>query len=284
MKNINDVEQSLEADHLERIEIELLLEGVYRYYGYDFRNYSYSSIRRRIWHRIHAEKLKSISELQHRVLYDSNCLHRFYTDLLIHVTEMFRDPTFFLSFRRNVIPLLRTYPYFRIWHAGCATGEEVFSMAILLDEEGLLNRAKIYATDMNEDILEKAKQGIFPINKMQKYTNNYLHAGGKKAFSEYYTAKYDYVKFHSYLTDQVVFAQHNLVTDGSFNEFNVVLCRNVLIYFDQSLQERVHELFYSSLNTLGILGLGNKESIYFTKYADTYEEIDKHEKLYKKKY
>jgi chemotaxis protein methyltransferase CheR len=269
-------------NELERIEILLLLEGVYLRYGYDFRNYSYYSLQRRIWHRVKAEKLTSISALQEKVLHDRRCMERLLSDLSINVTEMFRDPNFFLTLRKKVVPLLRTYPVIRIWHAGCSTGEEVYSMAILLKEEGLLAKSRIYATDINKDVLQTARSRKFPLEKMRTYTTNYQKAGGKRDFSEYYSIEEDTAVFNSELTKNIVFAQHNLVTDASFNEFNVILCRNVLIYFNKSLQEQVHQLFFESLSTFGILGLGDRESITFTKYANHYEGFNAHEKLYRK--
>ncbi|HEX7070046.1 MAG TPA: protein-glutamate O-methyltransferase CheR [Rhodothermales bacterium] len=267
---------------LERVEIELLLEGVFRHYGFDFRSYAYASIRRRLWKRIEAEELHSISELQALVLHDPAAMERLLLDLSINVTAMFRDPGFYAAFRETVVPLLRTYPFIRIWHAGCSTGEEVYSTAILLEEEGLLDRTRIYATDINDVVLQQARQGIFPLNRMQEYTENYLRAGGKRSFSEYYTAKYDGALFSPSLTRNVVFSQHNLVTDRSFAEFNVIFCRNVLIYFDRQLQERVHALFYESLVTFGVLALGSKESLRFSQYEDCYEKLDPREKLFRK--
>jgi chemotaxis protein methyltransferase CheR len=267
---------------LERIEIELLLEGIFRHYGFDFRSYAYASIRRRLWKRIEAEGLATVSELQTRVLHEPQMMEKLLLDLSINVTAMFRDPNFYKAFRERVVPLLRTYPYIRIWHAGCATGEEVYSMAILLQEEGLYERSRIYATDINEVVLAKAKEGIFPLDRMQEYTENYIAAGGKRAFSDYYTAKYGGALFNASLTRNVVFSLHNLVTDRSFAEFNVILCRNVLIYFDKSLQSRVHGLFYDSLATFGILVLGSKESLRFSPYEDNYEQINGPEKIFRK--
>ena len=270
-------------DHeLEQIEIELLLEGIYQLYGFDFRSYAYASIRRRLWKRIEAEGLNTISALQDRVLHDSDLMERLLLDLSINVTAMFRDPGFYRVFREQVVPTLRTYPFIRIWHAGCATGEEVYSMAILLEEEGLYERSRIYATDINEVVLQKAKSGIFPLERMQEYTENYISAGGKRSFSDYYTAKYDGALFAPSLTKNVVFSQHNLVTDRSFSEFNVILCRNVLIYFDKTLQARVLALFYDSLAMFGVLVLGSKESLRFSPYEECYQQIDGPEKIYRK--
>jgi chemotaxis protein methyltransferase CheR len=180
------------------------------------------------------------------------------------------------------VPLLRTYPFTRIWVAGCSTGEEVYSLAILLEEEGVYGRTRIYATDINESVLDKARAGVFPLDKMQQYTQNYIRAGGTRSFSEYYIAAYGGARFSRELVENVVFAPHNLAMDSSFNEFTVILCRNVMIYFDKALQDRVHELFYESLETFGILGLGHKESIHFTPYADRYEELDRDERIYRK--
>ena len=267
---------------LERIEIELLLEGIFRHYGFDFRSYAYASLRRRLWKRMEAEGLVTVSALQERVLHDPEMMNKLLLDLSINVTAMFRDPLFYVAFREKVVPLLRTYPFFRIWHAGCSTGEEVYSMAILLEEEGLYERARVYATDINEVVVHKAKSGIFPIDRMQEYTENYIKAGGKRSFSEYYTAKYDGALFNPGLLKNVVFSQHNLVTDRSFSEFNVILCRNVLIYFDKGLQERVHGLFYESLAMFGVLALGSKESLRFSKYEESYESLSAPDKIYRK--
>jgi len=267
---------------LEQIEIELLLEGIYQHYGFDFRSYAYASIRRRLWKRIEAEGLSTISGLQDQVLHNPPMMEKLLLDLSINVTSMFRDPGFYRVFREQVIPTLRTYPFIRVWHAGCATGEEVYSMAILLEEESLYERSRIYATDINEVVLQKAKSGIFPLERMQEYTENYIAAGGKRAFSDYYTAKYGGALFSPGLTKNVVFSQHNLVTDRSFSEFNVILCRNVLIYFDKTLQSRVLTLFYDSLATFGILALGSKESLRFSPYEECYEQINGPEKIYRK--
>jgi chemotaxis protein methyltransferase CheR len=267
---------------LERVEIELLLEGIFRQYGFDFRSYAYASIRRRLWKRVEAEGLVNLSELQARVLHQPDALERLLLDLSVNVTAMFRDPLFYVAFRERVIPLLRTYPFIRIWHAGCSTGEEVYSVAIMLEEAGLYDRARIYATDINDVVLQHARRGIFPLDRMQEYTENYIRAKGTRSFSEYYTAKYDGALFDARLVRNVVFAQHNLVTDRSFAEFNVIFCRNVLIYFDRDLQNRVHSLFYDSLMRLGILCLGSKESLKFSKYEACYERMDPSEKIYRK--
>ena len=267
---------------LERIEIELLLEGIFRHYGFDFRAYAYASIRRRLWKRIEEEGLASVSALQERVLHEPEMMEKLLLDLSINVTSMFRDPSFYVAFRKHVVPMLRTYPFIRIWHAGCSTGEEVYSMAMLLREEGLYDRLRIYATDINEVVLKRAKAGIFPLERMQEYTDNYMRAGGKRSFSEYYTAKYGGALFDQSLTKNVVFSQHNLVTDRSFSEFNVILCRNVLIYFDKTLQSKVHSLFYDSLAMFGVLVLGSKETPRFMAHEECYEQIAPPEKIFRK--
>jgi chemotaxis protein methyltransferase CheR len=266
----------------ESLELQLLLEGVYRQYGFDFRQYAPASLKRRVWRRVAAEKAGSITGLLDLVLHDADVMERLLLDLSINVTAMFRDPTFYSAFRTKVVPTLRTYPFTRIWVAGCSTGEEVYSLAILLHEEGLYDRTRIYATDINETVLERAREGVFPLEKMKEYTENYIRAGGKQSFSEYYLAKYEGALFDRTLSENVVWAPHNLVQDRSFNTFNVILCRNVMIYFDRSLQTRVHQLFYDSLERLGILALGHKESIRFTGIEDAYEELDPLERLYRK--
>ncbi|MCW2956850.1 MAG: methyltransferase, CheR-type, SAM-binding domain, C-terminal [Thermoleophilia bacterium] len=269
-------------DSLEDLEASLLLEAIHRHYGFDFRQYSPASLRRRLGKRMQDEGLASLSQLQDRVLHDEATMERLLLDLSINVTSMFRDPGFYAAFREHVVPLLRTYPYFRVWHAGCSTGEEVYSMAILLHEEGLLDRARIYATDMNEAVLERARSGIFPVDQMKAHTTNYVAAGGGAAFSDYYLARYDGALFHRWLTENVVFARHNLATDGPFNEFHVVICRNVMIYFDPELQERVHDLFHDSLVRRGVLALGAKESVRFTAREDDYGVLDQQWKLYRR--
>jgi chemotaxis protein methyltransferase CheR len=275
-------QEAAQRDDVDEIELALLLEGVYRRYGFDFREYAPASLRRRVWRRVHAEGLSTISALQDKLLHDPASMERLLLDLSINVTAMFRDPSFYLRFREKVVPLLRTYPFTRIWVAGCSTGEEVYSLAILLQEEAVYERTRIYATDINESVLERARAGVFPLEKMREYTENYIKAGGTRAFSEYYLAKYDGAQFQRSLVDNVVFAQHNLVSDRSFNEFNVIVCRNVMIYFDRGLQDHVHRLFYESLMTFGVLALGAKESISFSPFEDRYEDLDANERLYKK--
>src|SRR4051812_5865693 len=241
------------SDDLERIEVQLLLEAIYQHYGFDFRGYALGSLKRRLWRRAYGEKVETLSALQDKVLHDPAVMERLLLDLSINVTAMFRDPTFFKAFREKVVPLLRTYPFLRIWNAGCSTGEETYSLAILLKEEGLYDRTRIYATDINDRVLERASAGGFPMERMRDYTENYIRAGGTEEFSTYYTAEGETAYFDTSLRDQVVFAQHNLVSDGPFNEFNVIVCRNVMIYFGKSLQDRVHDLFHDSLDHFGVL-------------------------------
>ncbi|WP_449445808.1 CheR family methyltransferase [Ureibacillus acetophenoni] len=269
-------------DELEKLEIKLLVNGLYEWCGYDFRDYAFPSLRRRILHRVHAEKLSTITELLNKTLHDGECLNRLLNDLSINVTEMYRDPLFWKEFREKIVPHLHTYPSIRIWLAGCASGEEVYSMAILLKEEGLYDKTKIYATDFNQEILKVAKNGYYPLEKMKKYTQNYLQSGGEQEFSHYYKVTNSGVKFDSTLMKNVIFAQHNLVSDRSFNEFQVILCRNVMIYFNKSLQQKVHGLFFESLSMFGFLGLGDKETISFTNYENHYETINTKQKLYQK--
>jgi chemotaxis protein methyltransferase CheR len=270
-------------DGVERIELDLLLEAIYRRYGFDFREYAPASLRRRVARRMRHEGVRTVSALQDLLLRNADVMERLLLDLSISVTAMFRDPTFYSALRNRVLPELRTYPFSRIWVAGCSTGEEIYSLAILLEEEGLYDRTRIYGTDLNEAVLETARRGVFPLHKMQEYTQNYLRTGGTRAFSDYYVSAYDGAAFDRSLVRNVVFAQHNLVSDRSFNEFQLIICRNVMIYFDRSLQNRVHELFYGSLVRLGILALGHKESIRFSPYADRYQELDADERIYKKR-
>ena len=266
----------------EEIEVDLLVEGIYRLYGFDFREYARSSLRRRIRNVVETEQAGTISALQDRILHDRECFDRVLPRLSVNVSSMFRDPAFFLAFRRHVIPLLRTYPFVRIWQAGCSTGEEAYSVAILLEEEGLYDRCRIYATDINGTVLRTAKAGIYPLDAMQKYTMNYLQAGGQRSFSEYYTASYDHAMFHPTLQRNILFTEHNLATDGTFNEFNVILCRNVMIYFNKALQARVHRLFYDSLVPFGILGIGSHETLRLSPIEHHYESLADGERLYRR--
>jgi chemotaxis protein methyltransferase CheR len=266
------------------LEISSLLEAFYHKYGYDFRQYSRAHIRRRIMSRMGLAGLDEISQIQNKVLNDQTFAYELLQDLSITVTEMFRDQEFYRSIRENVIPILKTYPFIKIWHAGCATGQEAYSMAIILMEEGLYDRTTIYATDFNQQALDRAKEGIFSNALMEEYAVNYKLSGGKASFLDYFTSNYDRGIINQSLKKNIVWANHNLVTDGVFAEVNLVLCRNVLIYFDIDLQNKVQKLLYESLIHGGILGLGLKESIRFTDYSEKYYELDKKERLFKKKY
>jgi chemotaxis protein methyltransferase CheR len=235
-------------------------------------------------HRLAISGINSVSELQHKVLYDETFFHQLLQDLSINTTEMFRDPDFFLSIREQVIPVLKTYPFIKIWHAGCSSGEEVYSMAILLKEEGLLNRTQIYATDFNPAVLQKAKEAIYPVNLMKDYTRNYIKSGGKNSFSEYYNARYDSAIMKNILKENIVFADHNLVTDSVFGEMNLIMCRNTLIYFNKSLQDKVVGLFRDSLVSGGFLCLGSKESITFSPHNIYFEPVVAKHKIFRLKY
>lgn len=265
------------------IEIPLFLEAIFQKYGYDFRDYSKAHIKRRLMHRMAIGKFDTVSQMQDIILRDKSFFISLLEDLSINVTEMFRDPEFYSSFREQVIPNLRTYPFIKIWHAGCATGEEVYSLAILLKEENLLDRCQIYATDFNRRVLDIAKLGIYPTNDLDKFSRNYIESGGKGKLSDYYTLKYGSLKFDQSLTKKVVFADHNLVTDSVFAEVNLILCRNVLIYFNKDLQNKVINLFYKSLSSSGFLCLGTKESLRFTQIESNFANIDSIQKIYKKK-
>ena len=268
--------------YVESVEVDLLLEAIYRTYGFDFRHYARGSIGRRIRRRVDAEAVGSISALQERVLHDLGAMERFVADLSVPTTAMFRDPAFYRALRANVVPTLRTYPFVRVWSAGCSTGEEVYSLAILLAEEGLYERTRIYATDLNETALERAESGRFPLGSMRDYTRNYITAGGQRTFCEYFTADQTHACFDPGLVENVVFAQHDLVSDRSFNEFHLILCRNVLIYFDRTLQEQVHGLLYDSLGRLGILALGPRETLRSLELEACYEPFDGEHNLYRR--
>jgi len=265
------------------IEIDLILQAIYNKFGYDFRNYSKAHIKRRLLNRLAASELISISEMQHKVLHEPDFFEIILRDLSINVTEMFRDPGFYLALRRDVLPILKTYPFFKVWHAGCSTGEEVYSFAVLLKEEGIYDRAQIYATDFNRDVLEIAKKGIYPIDRIKEFTANYQAAGGTQSFSDYYMANYNSVIYDQSLKKNLVFAEHNLVTDSVFAEANLIICRNVLIYFNKDLQNRVITLFNDSLVNGGFLGLGSKETLQFSNQVNNFDVINRDEKIYKKK-
>jgi chemotaxis protein methyltransferase CheR len=263
-------------------EFKEFLESIRFVYGYDFTNYAEASVKRRVLQFMQNNHLESLDKLGKMLLRDEQFFEGFIQELSVTVTEMFRDPFFFKCLRTKVLKRLATYPFIRIWAAGCATGEEVYSMAIMLKEEKLLDRSIIYATDINQKSLETARQGIYSISNMKAYTSNYIKAGGTNSFSEYYQAKYGSVLLDKSLRQNIVFSPHNLTTDNSFNEFQLITCRNVLIYFNQQLQDHVINLFYESLCPFGFLGLGNKESLLFSTRKNSFEEIDRKEKIYMK--
>jgi chemotaxis protein methyltransferase CheR len=264
------------------IELRMLVEAVYLKYNYDFRDYTGASQKRRVLVAMREMGCNTVSELQSRVLHDPNGFAQLLQYLTIPVTEMFRDPEYFRAVREQVAPFLKTYPSLKIWVAGCSTGEEVYSLAILLKEEGLLERSIIYATDINPKSLETARRGVYPIDRMRLYTENYQKSGGKAAFSDYYTAAYGGALFERSLIENVTFADHSLSTDTVFSETHFVSCRNVLIYFNRTLQDRVFGLFHESLCYRGFLGLGSKESIDFSSYAGRFEPLARRERVYRK--
>lgn len=268
---------------IENIEIDLLLEATYRFYGYDFRSYARASIERRIRQFRSSSGCASVSEMIPKVLHDEEFASRLIRYFSIAVTEIFRDPSVYHAIREKVIPLLKTWPHCKIWHAGCATGEEVYSLAIVLKEEGLYDRATIYATDFNDEALDRAREGIYEMGKMQEATRNYQQAGGKGSFSEYYHARYKAAAMDNSLKERVVFSSHNLVSDSVFGEIHLIFCRNVLIYFNRDLQNRALGLFTDSLVHGGFLCLGTKEDLRFTDFKDQYEVVDDKARIYKKK-
>lgn len=274
----------METTATEELEVALLLEAIYQLTSYDFREYNRSSITRRVHNRLALEHLPNISRLTEKVIYDEKIRKELLNDFSINVTEMFRDPSFFRALREDILPRFKKLDDIRIWHAGCATGEEVFSVAILLTELGLIDKATLYATDMNEDVLERAQVARFPIQKMQNYTKNYMLAGGSQAFSEYYYTDSHFAYIKPELLESISFAQHNLVTDQSFNEFHLIICRNVLIYFSPPLQNKVYKLFHDSLSRGGFLCLGAKESLRFSDIMPKFEETITNEKIYQKIY
>jgi len=263
----------------EDIELKLLLEGVYQQYGYDFREYAHASIKRRILRHMGVHRIATMSQLQDRVLHDSKLMESLLIDVSVHVTEMFRDAEFYRSFRQHVVPILHTFPLFHLWHAGCSTGQEVYSLAILLHEEGLLDRARIYASDIQGSALKIAREGIYPISSMKESIMNYRAAGGKEDFADYYTARYGSMKLNPDLKQHITFCNHNLATDAPFQKFEVVLCRNVMIYFNQQLKSHALDLFYQSLTPLGLLAVGAKESVH---KKHKFESFDAKNRIYRK--
>ena len=269
-------------EEIEEIEIALLMDAIYKRYGYDFRNYTAASIKRRVRNLTAQGNHASISAMIPPLLLNPAFGAKLIYGLSVTVSEMFRDPEFFGTLRQKVIPYLKTYPFVRIWHAGCATGEEVYSLAIVLKEEGFYDRATIFATDFNDLALEKARQGIYPLDKMKEYTASYQRAGGTGTFAEYFRTGYDAAILDNALKKNIAFANHNLVADGIFSEMHLVICRNVLIYFDKTLQDRVLRLFHDSLVYGGVLALGSKETLQFTQVADNFKPLSSKWKIYQK--
>lgn len=263
-------------------EIELLLAELIGKYGYDFTGYTMASLKRRISRFFIIRKFTSFAGLRYSLINSDGLFREFVEEITVNVTEMFRDPAFYRALSGQVFPMLRTKPFIRIWHAGCSTGEEVYSTAILLEEAGLLDRTLLYATDINPGVLETLRKGIYPLDHFRQFSENYMQAGGKKDFSVYYTARYGFAKFDEKLQQRMVVSTHNLVSDRSFNEFQLVICRNVLIYFDKELQNRVLKLFDESLEPLGYLALGSKESLRFSQIAASYKLLGAREKIWKK--
>lgn len=264
------------------IELRMLVEAVYLKYNYDFRDYTGASQKRRVLVALREMDCDTVSELQAKVLHQPEAFSQLLQYLTIPVSEMFRDPEYFAAIRSQVVPFLRTYPSLKIWVAGCSTGEEVYSLAILLHEEGLLERTMLYATDINPVSLDAARRGVFPLDRMRLFTENYQKSGGKRAFSDYYTAAYGGALFERMLVENVTFADHSLATDSVFSETHFVSCRNVMIYFNRRLQNRVLGLFHESLCHRGFLGLGSKESIDFSNYASRFEPLARRERLFRK--
>lgn len=263
-------------------ELDLLIGELVERYGYDFTNYARASLKRRVTRLMLLDRFPSFAEFMYKVKQDATYLTYLVEELTVNVTEMFRDPALFRTLREQVLPVLATHPFIRIWHAGCSTGEEVYSMAILLEEANLLHRSLLYATDLNPAVIENIRKGIFPMSQMKNYSENYILSGGKKDFSTYYTAKYDWAKFDERLKTKMIVATHNLVSDRSFNEFQMIICRNVLIYFDKILQDKVLTLFDESLEKLGFLVLGSKENIRFSAVANNYAQMEPKEKIWRK--
>lgn len=274
----------MKTGDVEDVEIRLLLEGVQEVYGYDFRDYADASIKRRLTHWLAESEFETFSQAQSRLLRDRGVFESLLRGITVNVTEMFRDPAFFRAVREQVVPFLKTYPFVKIWHAGCATGEEAYSMAILLNEEGMAGRYRMYATDINEAVLQKAAEGVMPITEMQRFTRNYQKSGGSVSFADYYTARYDRAVLSAALKKDIVFAPHNLAVDGEFGEMNMVLCRNVMIYFKPPLKERCLQLFDSSLLAGGFLCLGLKESLEKKQIGARYEELAAPLRIYRKHY
>jgi chemotaxis protein methyltransferase CheR len=263
-------------------DLKILLNDLIDWYGYDFTGYTEASIQRRVDRLMARDRIPDFSSLRSLLLKDPDYFIHLVEELTVNVTEMLRDPIFYKALREEVVPVLATYPFIRIWHAGCSTGEEVYSMAILLKEADILHKSRLYATDINPGVIEKARSGIFPASQMRKYSENYIQSGGINDFSSYYSANYHYAKFDERLSEKMVFATHNLVADSSFNEFQLILCRNTLIYFNKDLQAHVLKLFDHSLDNLGFLALGSKESLHFSGIESKFRQVVPGQKIWRK--
>jgi chemotaxis protein methyltransferase CheR len=272
----------VELHQTEALEVELLLAGVARRYGYDLRVYSRASLMRRVRNAMRQEGLPTVSALQEKVLHEPAAMVRFIERVAVHTTAMFRDAEVFRAIRTDVIPLLRTYPFVRIWHAGCSSGEEVYSLAIVLEEEGLYDRCRLYATDLSDHIVDRARAGVFSLRNLRDHTIAYQKAGGRADFSSYYQADSQHAVMRQSLRRNIIFSQHNLVCDGPFNEFHLILCRNVMIYFDRALRDRVHRLLYESLSPFGVLSLGTRESLHATPFEKQFEPLGNDVRLYRR--
>ncbi|MBB1643182.1 MULTISPECIES: protein-glutamate O-methyltransferase CheR [unclassified Sphingobacterium] len=270
---------SIIKDH----EIDILLEDIYRDYGYDFLQYSRASMKRRINRIMTNDRLASFAELRFVLKDNPAFLQHFVEEITVNLTEMFRDPLFFRQLREEILPQLGTYPLIRVWIAGCSTGEEAYSMSILLKEANLYHKSLIYATDINPRVLDIARNGVYPLSQIKSFSENYIESGGKQDFSKYYTANYEWAKFNADLRQKMILSTHNLVSDTSFNSFQLILCRNVLIYFNKDLQERVFKLFDASLENLGYLALGSKETIRFSGIQHNFTPVGD-QKIWKKLY
>ncbi len=272
----------MDANYINDEQLDVLLNELGSLYGYDFTEYARSSMKRRVNRLLIVDKFTDFDGLLHTIKNDANYFRRFVEEITVNVTEMYRDPATFRAIREKVLPDIATHPFIRIWHAGCSTGEEVYSMAIMLHEANLLHKSLIYATDLSAMAIENIKQGVFPVSQLGKDTENYIASGGKRDFSEYYTVKNDTAIFNQNLKTKIITATHNLVSDSSFNEFQLIFCRNVLIYFNKNLQDRVLSLFDASLEKLGYLVLGTKENIRFTKVAAKFAQPDNTQKIWRK--
>lgn len=272
------------SDEIEKIELGLLLDGIAKVYGYDFREYAEASLKRRMIHWLGTSGFDSFGQALPHILRNPVCFEDLLRGITVNVSAMFRDPFVFKTIREQVTPYLKTYPFVKIWHAGCASGESAYSMAILLEEEGLKGRFRIYATDIDQEVLSKARQGIFPLKDMRQFTYNYQMSGGRSSFSDYYTARYDHAVLMPSLKEKIVFSTHNLALDGEFGEMQMVLCRNVLIYFKERLKDRALSLFHSCLSDGGFLCLGTKETLDGRTIAPHYQEFAPHTRIYRKRY